>query len=181
MLREVAAELLALPSLQPLLEGLKVKSRYQLVYGLDESARTMLMAALRLHTDRPVLIVTPDQTHAGRIYEDMLSVFKDEDVYLFPGKELLYYSNLFSESGDAAAQRNSCHETSWPVGDNIVVGGQPCPPMGNQDGLPFCTPGQGGLCFHFTPPMNEYPHLMEFAWERLGGMGRYMNGVGKWV
>ncbi|MCW3489128.1 transcription-repair coupling factor [Dethiobacter alkaliphilus] len=120
MLREVAAELLALPSLQPLLEGLKVKSRYQLVYGLDESARTMLMAALRLHTDRPVLIVTPDQTHAGRIYEDMLSVFKDEDVYLFPGKELLYYSNLFSESGDAAAQRIAAMKR-LARGDNIVV------------------------------------------------------------
>ena len=120
MLREVATELLALPPLKSLLEGLAAKSRYQLVYGLDGSGRNLLMAALQIQTNRPVLIVTPDQAHAGKVYEDLLSVLREEEVYLFPGKGLLYYANLFSESGDAAAQRITAMQR-LARGEKIVV------------------------------------------------------------
>ncbi|MDW7649798.1 MAG: transcription-repair coupling factor [Bacillota bacterium] len=105
MLRNVAAELVAIPQLKPLFEGLEGKTRYQLVYGLDESARNMIMAALRVQSGRPLIIVAADAVHAGKIYEDLLSVFGDKEIFLFPGKELLYYYSLFSESGDASAQR----------------------------------------------------------------------------
>lgn len=107
MLKLIAAELLELSQLKPLFVGLAGKTRSQLVYGVDESARNMVMAAIRLHTERPLLIVTADAVHATKVYEDMLSVFGEEDVYLFPGKELLYYHSLFSESKDASSQRVS--------------------------------------------------------------------------
>ena len=105
MLKLIASELLELPQLKPLFTGLAGKTRSQLVYGVDESARSMVMAAIRLQTGRPLLIVTADAVHATKVYEDLLSIFQEEEVHLFPGKELLYYHSLFSESKDAAAVR----------------------------------------------------------------------------
>jgi transcription-repair coupling factor (superfamily II helicase) len=92
-------------SLKTLYEGLARTTRSQLVYGLDDSARNMLMANLRIHTGRPVLVVAADPVHAGKIYEDLLAVFKDEDVYFFPARDMLTDYTLLSQSGDAASQR----------------------------------------------------------------------------
>ena len=105
MLKNVAAQLLALPQLEVLFEGLRRNTRSQLVYGFDDSARSMLMAAIRLKTVRPLLIIASDPVRAGKIYEDMLSIFGDEMVNLFPARELIYYYDLLSESSDASAQR----------------------------------------------------------------------------
>jgi transcription-repair coupling factor (superfamily II helicase) len=105
LLKAVAAELLNIPALNAIFDGLTAKTRAQLLYGLDDSARNLLMAAIRIQTGRPVLLVAPDPVSAGKIYEDLLSVFREEDVFLFPARELLYGYTLLSESKDAAAQR----------------------------------------------------------------------------
>lgn len=105
MLKNLASELLAIPQLAQLFEGLGGSTRFQLVYGLDGSARNLLAAAVRIQTGRPVLLVAPDSLQATKIYEDLLSVFKEEEVFFFPSRELFYGSALLSASGDAAAQR----------------------------------------------------------------------------
>lgn len=120
MLRKIAAELLVTPQLQSLFEGLAGTTRYQLVYGLDDSARNLFMAAVRIRTGRPVLVVAPDPVHAGKLYEDLLSVFNDEDVFLFPSRDLLHGYTLLSESGDAAAQRIAVLK-ALTTGKNIIV------------------------------------------------------------
>lgn len=120
-MKHIAVEILTLPQLQPLFEGLRGRTRSQLVYGLDESARSMAMAAIRIQTERPVLIVTSDPLHAGKVYEDLLAVFGEEEVFLFPGKELLYYMELFSESGDASSQRIAVMERLAAGSRPIVV------------------------------------------------------------
>jgi transcription-repair coupling factor (superfamily II helicase) len=106
MLKKVAAELLSLPQLSPLAAGLEAKKAGpHLVYGADGSARNMIMAAIRLKTERPMLIVAADQARAEKIYEDMVSVFGEGEVFYFPGQDLLYYYNLLSRSGEVSRQR----------------------------------------------------------------------------
>lgn len=104
-MKSIAAEIAAIKELEGLFAGLERKSKSRLVYGIDDSARHLTMAAVRIATDRPLLIVAADPVKAGKIYEDLLAVFGDGHVFLFPGKELLYYSGLYSESGDSGAQR----------------------------------------------------------------------------
>ncbi|MBT9172250.1 MAG: Transcription-repair-coupling factor [Syntrophomonadaceae bacterium] len=105
MLKKMALEMLALPGMDGCLKALDRDTKSQLIYGLNGSARTLLIAAVRLHTDRPVLIVAADTAHAGKIYEDLLSVLGEEEVFLFPGKEMLSYYNILSESADVPQQR----------------------------------------------------------------------------
>lgn len=104
-MKNIAAEIADAPQMAPVLEGLRRTTRSQLVYGLDESARNLAIAGLYLKTERPFLIVASDAMHANKIYEDLLAVLGENKVWLFPGKEMLYYNNIFSESGDTSAER----------------------------------------------------------------------------
>ena len=104
-MKNIAAAIAQMPQLQPLFEGLKKTTRSQLLYGLDDSARHLVMASIYVQTERPVVVITADAVHANKAYEDLLNIFGDEQVYLFPGKELLYYHNVLSDSGDTAAER----------------------------------------------------------------------------
>lgn len=105
MLKKVALEMQALPGMDNFFEALARKTRSQLLYGFDGSARALLMAAIRLRTERPVLVVAADTLRAGKIYEDLLAVLGEEEVFFFPGKEMLSYCNILSESGDVQQQR----------------------------------------------------------------------------
>ena len=120
MLKRLASELLAIPQLAPLFDGLAGTTRAQLVYGLDDSARNLLMAAVRISTGRPVLLITHDSLQATKIYEDLLAIFKEEEVFYFPPRDLLYGYTLLSASGDAAAQRIAVLK-ALAAGKNIFV------------------------------------------------------------
>lgn len=67
MLKKMALEMLALPGMDGCLKALDRDTKSQLIYGLNGSARTLLIAAVRLRTDRPVLIVAADTAPAGKI------------------------------------------------------------------------------------------------------------------
>ena len=104
-MKNIAAEIADAPQMAPVLEGLRRTTRSELVYGLDESARYLAFAGVYLKTERPFLSVASDDLHANKIYEDLLAVLGENKVWLFPGKEMLYYNNIFSESGDTSAER----------------------------------------------------------------------------
>ncbi|MBS4023903.1 MAG: transcription-repair coupling factor [Dethiobacter sp.] len=106
MLKKLADEILTLPQLDVFARGLETRiAGPQLLYGVDGSAKSMVMAAIRLKTGRPLLIVTPDQARAEKMYEDMVSVFGEGEVFHFPGQDLLYYNNLLSRSSEVSQQR----------------------------------------------------------------------------
>ena len=68
-MKSIAAEIAAIKELEGLFAGLERKSKSRLVYGIDDSARHLTMAAVRIATDRPLLIVAADPVKAGKIYE----------------------------------------------------------------------------------------------------------------
>ncbi|HHX75594.1 MAG TPA: DEAD/DEAH box helicase, partial [Firmicutes bacterium] len=104
-MQNIAARIAELDQLHVLLAGLSHKKNSQLLYGTEGSARHLVMAAVRQATGRPLLIVTPDALQAGKVYEDLTAVFGEDDVWLYPGKDLLYYHDLYSASGETPARR----------------------------------------------------------------------------
>ena len=70
-------------------DGLQEGLREQLLAGLSGSSRSLFMASLYEQTNRPLLIVVPNLLHAQKIYEDLTSVLKKGEVYLFPANELI--------------------------------------------------------------------------------------------
>jgi transcription-repair coupling factor (superfamily II helicase) len=121
MLKQVALEMLALPGMEDCLKALAKKTKAQLIYGLNGSSRTLLMAAIQLRTGCPVLIVAADTVRAGKIYEDLLPVLGEEEVFLFPGKEMLSYYNILSESSDVPQQRVAALRALSRKGSPVVV------------------------------------------------------------
>ena len=104
-MHSIAARIAGLDQLQELFTGYSHKTTSRLLYGTEGSARHMVMAAIRLVTGRPLLIVTPDALQADKVYEDLTAVFGEDDVWLYPGKDLLYYHDLYSASGETPARR----------------------------------------------------------------------------
>ena len=119
-MKSLLSEIIDIQQLKAIFSGLEKAARSQLIYGLDGSARHMVMAAIYNYMQKPLLIVTADTLQAGKVYEDLLAVFGDDEVFLFPGKELLYYHDLYSESGDASVQRISVMK-QLATGRRIIV------------------------------------------------------------
>lgn len=75
--------------LNSIITGVQEGLREQLVAGLSGSARTVLMAALYKKTKRPLLIATHNLYQAQKIYEDLVSLMNEEEVFLYPVNELI--------------------------------------------------------------------------------------------
>ena len=85
---------------QPYEELLAGARQDQLItaFGMAESQKTLLAAALARETGRPALFVVSTETQASRCYDDLLQ-FMGDGVYLLPARE----TSLFNIS---AASRN---------------------------------------------------------------------------
>lgn len=67
------------------IEGL----REQLVAGLSGSARALFIAALYKEMKRPQLIVTHNLYQAQKMYDDLVEILGDDEIYLYPVNELI--------------------------------------------------------------------------------------------
>ncbi|MCL5290146.1 MAG: transcription-repair coupling factor, partial [Firmicutes bacterium] len=88
---------------QNLLQGLQKGFTQQMVFGLSGSQRSYLFAGLA-HAGRPVLVVTPGETEAGTLVDDLTSLLPGTQVQLFPVWQLLPYQVL-AHSNEVLAQR----------------------------------------------------------------------------
>ncbi len=69
--------------------GFEEGLREQLVAGLSGSARTLFMATLYKETKRPQLIITHNLYQAQKIYDDLIELIGEDEVYLYPVNELI--------------------------------------------------------------------------------------------
>ncbi|WP_042354635.1 transcription-repair coupling factor [Bacillus rubiinfantis] len=76
----------------------------QLIAGLSGSARTVLTAALYEQMDRPILLVTHNLLQAQKLYDDIVNLVSEKEVYLFPANELIA-AELSIASPELKAQR----------------------------------------------------------------------------
>ncbi|MBL4954204.1 transcription-repair coupling factor [Neobacillus sp. YIM B02564] len=76
----------------------------QLIAGLSGSSRTVLTAALYQQINRPVLFVTHNLLQAQKLYDDLVNLLSEKEVFLFPANELIA-AELSIASPELKAQR----------------------------------------------------------------------------
>lgn len=81
-------------------EGLKE----QLIAGLSGSSRTVLTASIYEQMKRPILFVTHNLLQAQKLYDDIVNLLSDSEVFLFPANELIA-AEMSIASPELKAQR----------------------------------------------------------------------------
>jgi transcription-repair coupling factor (superfamily II helicase) len=81
-------------------EGLKE----QLIAGLSGSSRTVLAASIYEQLKRPIMLVTHNLLQAQKLYDDLVNLVSDNEVFLFPANELIA-AEMSIASPELKAQR----------------------------------------------------------------------------
>ncbi len=89
---------------QSIINGLEEGLKEQLVSGMATSSRSLLMVALYKKTKQSQLVVTHNLYQAQKIYEDLVSLLGEKDVWLYPVNELIA-SEVGVASPELKAQR----------------------------------------------------------------------------
>ncbi|MCM3667102.1 transcription-repair coupling factor [Mesobacillus subterraneus] len=89
---------------QSVISGMDAGLREQLVAGLSGSARTVFLAAIYEQTKRPVLVVTHNLLQAQKLYDDLVNLVEENEVYLYPANELIA-AEISISSPELKAQR----------------------------------------------------------------------------
>ena len=76
----------------------------QLIAGLSGSSRTVLTAALYEQMKRPLLLVTHNLLQAQKLYDDIVNLLSEQEVFLFPANELIA-AEISIASPELKAQR----------------------------------------------------------------------------
>lgn len=71
------------------LSGIEEGLKEQLVAGLSGSARTLLLSSVYEKGKRPMLIVTHNLLQAQKLYEDIINLIGENEVFLYPANELI--------------------------------------------------------------------------------------------
>jgi len=71
------------------IEGISAGLHEQLVAGLSGSARTLFIASVYEKAKKPILLVTHNLLQAQKLFDDLVSVISEEDVFLYPANELI--------------------------------------------------------------------------------------------
>ncbi len=74
---------------QGIIAGVDEGLREQLVTGLSGSARTLFLASVYEKTKKPMLIVTHNLLQAQKLFDDLVRVIGEEEVFLYPVNELI--------------------------------------------------------------------------------------------
>lgn len=75
-------------------EGLKE----QLIAGLSGSSRTVLAASIYEQMQRPIMLVTHNLLQAQKLYDDIVNLLSEKEVFLFPANELILCRNEHCQS-----------------------------------------------------------------------------------
>ncbi|MGG6433002.1 transcription-repair coupling factor [Anoxybacillus sp. D401a] len=90
--------------MQSVAEGIRSGLKEQLVTGLSGSARSVFISSLYEETERPLCIVTHNLFQAQKIYDDLIQLVDEEEVFLYPVNELIA-AELAVASPELRAQR----------------------------------------------------------------------------
>ena len=88
-MKELSQVLQGKGDVQSILDGISSGFKEQLVAGLTGTARSLFMATIDQHFKKRQLIVTHQLIHAQQLYEDMIELSDNPDIYLYPVNELI--------------------------------------------------------------------------------------------
>jgi transcription-repair coupling factor (superfamily II helicase) len=87
-----------------IISGVNGGLKEQLIAGLSGSSRTVLTAAIYEQMNKPILFVTHNLLQAQKLYEDIVSLVSENEVFLFPANELIA-AEMSIASPELKAQR----------------------------------------------------------------------------
>jgi transcription-repair coupling factor (superfamily II helicase) len=90
--------------LKTIISGMQAGLKEQLVAGLSGSARTLFLASIYESTQKSILVVTHNLLQAQKLYEDLVSLIGEKEVFLYPANELIA-AEMSIASPELKAQR----------------------------------------------------------------------------
>ncbi|QED45887.1 transcription-repair coupling factor [Cytobacillus dafuensis] len=90
--------------LQSVLSGIREGLKEQLISGLSGSVRTFFLASVYEQTRKPILIVTHNLLQAQKLYDDIVHLVGESEVFLYPANELIA-AEISIASPELKAQR----------------------------------------------------------------------------
>ncbi|MEH7116678.1 transcription-repair coupling factor [Neobacillus vireti] len=87
-----------------IIAGIEEGLKEQLVAGLSGSSRTVLTASVYEKMKRPIMLVTHNLLQAQKLYDDLVNLLSEKEVFLFPANELIA-AELSIASPELKAQR----------------------------------------------------------------------------
>jgi len=105
------------PEIESLIESLAKGVEEQLVTGLVGSSRSLLLAALRRKTRRPLCVITHNMLQAQKVHGDLSELLPEDEVLLYPANETVMSELL---TADREVMRSRVH-----VMDRLVNSASP--------------------------------------------------------
>jgi transcription-repair coupling factor (superfamily II helicase) len=87
-----------------IISGVQEGLKEQLIAGLSGSSRTVLTSAIYEKMKRPILLITHNLLQAQKLYDDIVNLLSEEEVFLFPANELIA-AEMSIASPELKAQR----------------------------------------------------------------------------
>ncbi|MDN3019985.1 transcription-repair coupling factor [Paenibacillus sp. BSR1-1] len=87
-----------------IIAGVQEGLREQLIAGLSGSSRTVLTASVYEQMKRPIMLVTHNLLQAQKLYDDIVNLLSEKEVFLFPANELIA-AEMSIASPELKAQR----------------------------------------------------------------------------
>jgi transcription-repair coupling factor (superfamily II helicase) len=90
--------------IRAVISGVEEGLKEQLIAGLSGSSRTVFTASIYEQMKRPILLVTHNLLQAQKLYDDLVNLVSEEEVFLFPANELIA-AEMSIASPELRAQR----------------------------------------------------------------------------
>lgn len=87
-----------------IMSGVEEGLKEQLIAGLSGSSRTVLAASIYEQMKKPIMLVTHNLLQAQKLYDDLVNLVSDDEVFLFPSNELIA-AEMSIASPELKAQR----------------------------------------------------------------------------
>ncbi len=84
--------------------GIQNHLHEQLITGLSGSARQLFIAAIQASVDRPIVVITHNNYQGQKVYEDLVELLNEDEVFFFPSEEILT-NEIEAASPDVTAER----------------------------------------------------------------------------
>ena len=89
------------------------------ISGLSESAKAHFVYATKFYTNRPVVVLTYNEIELKKIQKD-LEFFDDDEILLFPKREMLYY-DVDTTNKDISMQRLNVFQKLYKSDVKIIL------------------------------------------------------------
>lgn len=106
--------------IQELANNIKLGHDGQLIAGLSGGAKPVFFKAFQQSIEKPVLIVSPNLYQAQRTYDNLIKMFGEDFVHLYPAEELVA-AEFSMSSYELRAQRIETIDHMARVGKGIYI------------------------------------------------------------